>query len=157
MRTGLQTELEQARGQPVGAKFQLREVDALFVIDECLMVWPIKCTAADDFSEVQFVVLIGWTMFVDASQASSPITNTRVRCSPYRYWMATDIAAIGGNFAARGRLSWDVLKKPLYRHSREGGSPGSAAVLDYSPSGLRKRCSAIGPLYRLRGNDDYFS
>lgn len=27
-------------------------------------------------------------------------------------------------------------------------------VLGYSPSGQRKRCSAMKPLSRLRGNDD---
>ncbi len=46
----------------------------------------------------------------------------------------------------------EVLKKSIYRHSREGGSPGAAEVLAYSPSGQHKRCSAIKLLSRLRGN-----
>ncbi len=44
------------------------------------------------------------------------------------------------------------------RRPREGGDPNALtayvlAFLDYSPSGQRKRCSAMGPLSRLRGND----
>jgi hypothetical protein len=44
-------------------------------------------------------------------------------------------------------------EKPIYRHAREGRSPGAAQILDYFPSGQRERRSAIKLLLHLRSND----